>query len=118
MLLSESFFLGRNLHLPLLLSRQLQSPNQDLLEAMRLANDALKEFEEMQQVTKKLSSTFRICKEVCSNLGIEIKVPRYNNRQMNRFNLKTGDAEAYYRISFYILFLTHILLILKSVFRS
>jgi hypothetical protein len=113
-----SCFIMQSVHIVILpLSRQIQSSDQDLSEAMRLADDASKEFEKMRQdAEKNLNLLFEHVKEVCSNLGTEIQVPRYNNRQMNRFNLKTEDVEAYYRIAFYIFFLDTYIAHLKSRF--
>lgn len=82
-----------------------------LTEAMKLTDDALQEFEEIRQNAEKNHLLFIHVEEVCTNLGIEIKIQRYSRRQINRFNLKTNNAEEYYPIAFYIPFLDTYMLI-------
>lgn len=68
---------------------------------MRLSDGALKEFDDMRKdAEKSFYLLFEHVKKECTNPGTEINVVvRYNNRRMNRFNLKTGDVEACYRIT-------------------
>lgn len=99
------------------LNRELQSKNQDLGEATKLADDALNEF---MYKREHANSNFQVVYEnvakICSEHEITMKLPRRCNQQKNRCNVQTQSIEDYYRISFFVPFLDTFISQLKSRF--
>lgn len=99
--------------LALSLSRSLQTENQDLDEAIQLA-DAVKEelMERRENVEGHFNKIFQKVSKICEEHDIEVKKPRQASRQTHRCNVKTDAIEDYYRISTYIpyldVFVTHL----------
>lgn len=99
--------------LALSLSRMLQTENQDLIEAINLA-DATKDelINRRKNVEDNFSTIFKIVRKICEEYDIEVKKPRLASRQTKRCNVMTENTEDYYRISTYIpyldLFVTHL----------
>lgn len=94
--------------LALSLSRALQTENQDLSEAIKLADAARDELmERRENAQENFNSVFQTVREVCEEYEIEQKKPRFASRQTQGSNI-----EEYYRISTYIpyldLFISHI----------
>lgn len=99
--------------LALSLSRVLQTENQDLAEAVKLADVAKQELDQRKQYsTDNFNTIFLTVKEICNNYNIPVTKPRLASRQTNRSNIKTDSVTDYYKIIIYIpyldLFITHL----------
>lgn len=95
------------------MSRVLQTENQDLDEAIKLADAAKKELiVRRENAEEYFSKIFQKVSQICKEFDIEVKKPRITSRQTHRCNVETNDIEDYYRISTYIpyldLFVIHI----------
>uniref|UniRef100_A0A6P7G5G9 52 kDa repressor of the inhibitor of the protein kinase-like isoform X1 n=1 Tax=Diabrotica virgifera virgifera TaxID=50390 RepID=A0A6P7G5G9_DIAVI len=99
--------------LTLSLSRVLQSENQDLGEAIELA-DAAKQvlLERRENAEKDFRGIFKTVSEISAKYDIELRKPRLASKQTQRSNVQTDSVQDYFRITIYIpyidLFLTHI----------
>lgn len=99
--------------LALSLSRMLQTENQDLVQAIKLA-DAVKEelMDRRVNAEQNFKTIFELTREICEDLDIDIKKPRLTSSQTHRCNVMTADIEGYYRVSTYVpyldLFVTHL----------
>ncbi|XP_050511971.1 52 kDa repressor of the inhibitor of the protein kinase-like [Diabrotica virgifera virgifera] len=100
--------------LTLSLSRVLQSENQDLGEAIELA-DAAKQvlLERRENAEKDFRGILKTVSEISAKYDIELRKPRLASKQTQRSNVQTDSVQDYFRITIYIpyidLFLTHIL---------
>lgn len=99
--------------LALSLSRVLQTENQDLVEAIKLADAVKEELMNMRKhAEENFSTIFEEVRQTCGKHDIEVKKPRLASRQTQRCNVISGDIEDYYRISTYLpyldLFITHL----------
>ncbi|XP_060845789.1 zinc finger MYM-type protein 1-like [Rhopalosiphum padi] len=103
----------------LLLSKHLQRVNIDLGEAIKLAEDTVKELEGFR---KNADSTFQNIFENAVCLGntfdVNISIPRTTKRQTNRVNVKTDSIEVYYRIAIFIPYIETFIEQLKARFTS
>lgn len=99
--------------LALSLSRMLQTENQDLVQAIKLA-DAVKEelMDRRVNAEQNFKTIFELTREICEDLDIDIKKPRLTSSQTHRCNVMTAGIEDYYRVSTYVpyldLFVTHL----------
>ncbi|XP_050500964.1 52 kDa repressor of the inhibitor of the protein kinase-like [Diabrotica virgifera virgifera] len=99
--------------LTLSLSRVLQSENQDLGEAIELA-DAAKQvlLERRENAEKDFRGIIKTVSEISAKYDIELRKPRLASKQTQRSNVQTDSVQDYFRITIYIpyidLFLTHI----------
>lgn len=95
------------------MSRVLQTVNQDLGEAVELA-DAAKEvlMARRENATETFKKIFETVVTVCAEHDIELKTPRLARKQTQRCNVMAERAEDYFRIGIYIpyldLFVTHL----------
>lgn len=106
---------GFGLGLPL--SKQLQRINIDLVEAMSLAEDTLKEFQTLRtNVDIEFHAIFEDSKGLANTFNVDISMPRITGRQKNRVNIVTESPETYFRISVFIPYLDTFIEQLKSRF--
>jgi hypothetical protein len=85
--------------LTLLLSRVLQTENQDLVEAVKLANAAKYEIEQRRQYsTDNFNKFFVTVEDICEKYNILLTKPRLASRQTNRSNIITDSVADYYEI--------------------
>lgn len=99
------------------LSRILQTPKLDLKNASDLILDTLSALEDNRKNCDKTFST--ICsglKCICSDLDVDIKVPRVIGRQRNRANYSASTPEQYYKKSIYIPLLDNVINDIKARF--
>lgn len=99
--------------LALSLSRVLQTENQDLVEAVKLADAAKHKLEERRQYsTENFSKIFVTVEDICKKYNIPVTKPRLASRQTNRSNIIIDSVADYYKIIIYIpyhdLFITHL----------
>lgn len=100
--------------LALSLSRILQTENQDLVEAVKLADAAKHELEQRRQYsTDNFNNIFVTVEDICKKYNIPVTKPRLASHQINRSNIITdSDIADYYKIIIYIpyhdLFITHL----------
>lgn len=88
------------------LCRQLQTPNIDLANAMKLAKDVEELIREMRvNAVNVFSSMFAAVTTLCQYLDVELLMPRLSKRQTNRCNVQTDSIEDYFRISVFVPFL-------------
>lgn len=88
------------------LCRQLQTPNIDLANAMKLAKDVEELIREMRvNAVNVFSSIFAAVTTLCQYLDVELLMPRLSKRQTNRCNVQTDSIEDYFRISVFVPFL-------------
>ncbi|XP_050546242.1 uncharacterized protein LOC126908316 [Daktulosphaira vitifoliae] len=78
--------------LSLSLSRVLQAENQDLVEAVKLADAAKHELEERRQYsTDNFNTIFVTVEDICNKYNIPVNKPRLASRQINRSNIITDS---------------------------
>uniref|UniRef100_A0A6P7FE29 52 kDa repressor of the inhibitor of the protein kinase-like n=1 Tax=Diabrotica virgifera virgifera TaxID=50390 RepID=A0A6P7FE29_DIAVI len=89
--------------LTLSLSRVLQSENQDLGEAIELA-DAAKQvlLERRENAEKDFRGIFKTVSEISAKYDIELRKPRLASKQTQRSNVQTDSVQDYFRITIYI----------------
>lgn len=92
---------------------QSQSENQDLGEAIELADVAKQVLLEMREnAEEEFRKFFKTVSEISTKYDIELRKPRLASKQTQRSNVQTDSVEDYLRITIYIpyidLFLTHL----------
>lgn len=99
------------------LSRRLQTPSLDLRKASDAIQDTLSVLKKKRQkCDETFSEVFCEVKELCSQLGVEIKLPRVTARQQHRPNYTSNTPEEYYKKSTYIPLLDNVIADLISRF--
>lgn len=88
------------LHVSLGVCRSFQKENQDLAEALNLADDVLAVTGEMSVFAELFASVAQLGRDV----DVELVKPRLFRRQTNRCNFDANTAEAYSRIAMFVPF--------------
>lgn len=99
------------------LSRMLQAPKLDLMKATDVILDTISVLETKRKKCDVLfTQIFSEVQQICSDLDIDVKVPRITGRQINRSNYTAASPEEYYRKSIYIPLLDNVINDLKDRF--
>ncbi|CAN7977128.1 unnamed protein product [Ixodes persulcatus] len=104
---------GKLLSLPLQLSRQLQCPTADLVQAIAHIDDV--EASVMQLRESGLPALLQTAQQLCEEVNLEKEIPRARQRQMN--NIPSCTVEDYFRVFVYLPFLDHFRAQLSERFR-
>lgn len=88
------------------LSKQLQSTNLDLGQALVLAKDVQNQLQSIRnRAVDEFRSFYGEVQNVCERMDIELKIPRTSVRQTLRFNIPAETPEEYFRIAYFLPFL-------------
>ncbi|XP_031327454.1 52 kDa repressor of the inhibitor of the protein kinase-like [Photinus pyralis] len=89
----------------LILSKQLQTIDSDLVSVIDHAENALAQIQSLRQNAEEdFHEIFEAASEKAAFLGTEIKIPRRVGKQVHRDNTPAGDVEEYFRRTVFIPF--------------
>lgn len=99
------------------LCKALQKENIDLQSALHTAAEVELLVKRMRdQADTEFHDLFKSASDVCTDMDVNIIVPRLARRQTNRCNIETDDPEVYFRAAIFVPFLDNFIMQLNERF--